>query len=71
MFPSELQLQAQRDELLRQAEQQRLARFVTDGRPTLWQRLRAHLHLNSTEIVTFQAREPIKGYLIDQSRAFD
>ncbi len=60
MYPTEYDVQAQRNQLEREAAHHRLVKLAQDGQPTLGQRIRARL--NSVELMfTLPARQDIKS----------
>ena len=49
MYPAELDTKMRQHELVREAERHQLAQFVQNRaeKPSFWQRVRAHIHLNA------------------------
>jgi len=57
MFPTELDLQAQRQQLEREVAKHQLAQLAKKGQPTLIERLRTRL--NSAQPIHQAARKPL------------
>ena len=62
MFPTELELEMHRKEMLRTAENYHLIKSLRkeDAEPTLWQRLRTHLSAGQPEMAATEIRGSVK-----------